>query len=231
MNYVVALSGLGEVRLYKTENKYLDNLLEKLECEDLIFMVVDNKYVKNDTLCLNVYEMYKRENIKEKIMDKQEMINILRDIADSMEENDYLCHSEDLRKVADKLQKEPNPIQDIVKLNKERYGLTFNSKKAYNKLNEELKEFKDGIKNNNEIEMLDALADIIVIATGEIRKMGYDPILVLNETVKEISSRKQDLTQVERWAKGEKEDGEKWLKDKSQDKSELYKADFEKCKI
>jgi len=61
MNYVVALSGLGEVRLYKTENKYLDDLLEKLECEGLIFMVIDNKYVKNDTLCLNVYEMYKGE--------------------------------------------------------------------------------------------------------------------------------------------------------------------------
>jgi len=165
-------------------------------------------------------------------MNKQEMINTLRDIADSMEENDYLCHSKDLRKIADKLQKEPNPIQDIVELNEERYGLAFNSEKAYNKLNEELEEFKDGMKNNNKTEMLDALADVIVIATGEIRKMGYNPILVLNETVKEISSRKQDPAQKHRWERlFKKQLGEKWLKDKNQSPDTLYKADFNKCKV
>jgi len=124
-----------------------------------------------------------------------------------------------------------DPIDKIVKLNEERYGLTFNPEKAIEKLEEELQEFKDAVKNNDIHEMIDALTDLRVIAIGEIRKAGYNPKCTLQETVKEISSRKQDPAQAERWAKGEKEDGEKWLKDKSQDKSELYKADFEKCKI
>jgi hypothetical protein len=79
--------------------------------------------------------------------------------------------------------------------------------------------------------MIDALTDLRVIAIGEIRKAGYNPKYTLNETVKEISSRKQDPEQAKKWTNGEKEPGEKWLKDKSQDKSELYKANFENCKI
>jgi len=60
--YVVALSGLGEIRLYKTEDKYLNALLEGLECEGLMFMVIDKeKYIKDDMLCLNVYEVYEGE--------------------------------------------------------------------------------------------------------------------------------------------------------------------------
>jgi len=61
--YVVALSGLGEVRLYKTETKYLDALLEELECNGLVFMVIDKeKYIKDDMLCLSVYEVYEGED-------------------------------------------------------------------------------------------------------------------------------------------------------------------------
>jgi len=169
---------------------------------------------------------------KGKEMEKQEMINKLRDIADSMEENDYLCHSENLKQIADELQVTPNPIQDIVELNEKRYGLIFNSEKAIEKLEEELQEFKDAVKDNNEHEMLDALTDIRVIAIGEIRKMGYDPECTLNETVKEISSRKQDPAQKHRWERlFKKQPGEKWLKDKNQSPDTLYKADFNKCKI
>ena len=124
-----------------------------------------------------------------------------------------------------------DPIKDVVKLNEERYGLTFNPEKAIEKLEEELQEFKDAVKNNDIHEMIDALTDLRVIAIGEIRKAGYDPKCTLKETVKEISSRRQDPEQAKRWANGEKEDGEKWLKDKSQDKSELYKADYKNCII
>jgi len=127
---------------------------------------------------------------------------------------------------------ELNPIQDIVKLNEKRYGLTFNPEKAVEKLEEELQEFKDAIKNNDIHEMVDALTDIRVIAIGETRKMIYDPECTLNETVKEITSRKQDPAQKHRWERlFKKQPGEKWLKDKNQSKTELYKADFSKCKL
>jgi len=164
-------------------------------------------------------------------MNKQEMINQLRDIADTMEENDYVCNAVDLRQIADSLQTKPDPIRDIVKLNEERYGLSFNPTQAYNKLHEELEEFKEADLNNDNTEMLDALADIIVIAVGEVRKMGYNPKCTLNEVVKEISSRQQDPIQKDRWLNALKQPGEKWLKDKSQDKSKLYKADFNKARI
>jgi len=165
-------------------------------------------------------------------MDKQGKINQLRDIADIMEENDYICYAVDLRQIIDKLQIEVNPIQDIVKLNEKRYGLTFNPEKAVDKLKEELQEFKDAKLNNDSKEMVDALNDIIVIAIGEIRKAGYNPECTLNEVVKEISSRKQDPAQKHRWERlFKKQPGEKWLKDKNQDPESLYKADFSRCKI
>jgi len=165
-------------------------------------------------------------------MNRQEMINKLRDLADyNEEEASNVNDAKLLREIADKLQVAINPIQDIVKLNEKRYGLDFNPEKAIEKLEEELQEFKDAVKDNNEYEMLDALTDIRVIAIGEIRKMGYDPECTLNETVKEISSRKQDVIQEIRWKEGDKKPGEKWLKDKWQDSESLYKADFNKCKI
>jgi len=62
MEYIVALSGMGDIQLYKTEIEYLDELLEKLECEGKVFMVIDkDKYIKDDMLCLNVFEIYKGE--------------------------------------------------------------------------------------------------------------------------------------------------------------------------
>jgi len=164
-------------------------------------------------------------------MNRQEMINKLRDLADYNEEAGNVNSAELLREIADNLQKEPNPIQDIVKLNEERYGLSFNPFQAYNKLYEELEEFKEADLNNDNIERVDALNDIIVIAVGEIRKMGYNPESTLNETVKEISSREQDPAQRHRWISEGKHSGEKWLKDKGQDKSKLYKADFSKARI
>ena len=164
-------------------------------------------------------------------MNRQEIINHLRNIADEKEKSRYLAAAHGYREMANALQAESNPIKDIVKLNEERYGLDFNAKKALLKLNEELDEFEEAMNYSGTLDMLDALADIIVIATGEIRKMGYDPELVLNEVVKEISSRKQDKFQYERWIRGLKEQGEKWEKWETQPENTLYKADFEKAKL
>ena len=164
-------------------------------------------------------------------MDRQEMTNRLRDLADCNEETGNTSDAQLLREIADNLQVKPDPIQDIVKLNEERYGLSFNPTQAYNKLYEELEEFKEANLNNDNIEMLDALNDIIVIAIGEIRKMEYNPIYTLNEVVKEISSRKQDVIQEVRWKEGDKKPGEKWFKDKWQDPESLYKANFNKARI
>ena len=118
------------------------------------------------------------------------------------------------------------PIQAIVNLNKERYGLVFNPEQAIMKLQEELDELKDALDNNDMHETVDALNDLIVVSIGELTKLGYDPTLCLKETVKEISSRKQDPKQAQtNWA------GSKWKKDKNQDKSTLYTADYSTCRI
>jgi NTP pyrophosphatase (non-canonical NTP hydrolase) len=165
-------------------------------------------------------------------MNKQKMIDELRNIADLMQINyDDNNSVFIIKEIAEFIDNKQNPIQDIVRLNEERYGLDFDGFNAINKLKEEMEELEQAYRKNDKIEFLDALADIVVISVGEIRKMNYDPELVLNEVVKEISSRRQDPEQSKRWANGGKEDGEKWLKDKSQDTKTLYKADFSKAKI
>ena len=123
------------------------------------------------------------------------------------------------------------PLSEIVKLNQTRYGTDFNGDTAVAKLKEELQELVDGIITNNTDEIVDALSDIIVIATGELTKLKYNPELVLKQTVKEISSRQQDPEQAKAWAAGNKQPGEKWNKDKSQDPSTLYTADYSTCKF
>lgn len=123
------------------------------------------------------------------------------------------------------------PLLEIVKLNQTRYGTDFNGNTAVVKLKEELQELVNGIITNNTNEIVDALSDIIVIATGELTKLKYNPELVLKQTVKEISSRQQDPEQAKAWAAGNKQPGEKWNKDKSQDPSTLYTADYSTCKF
>ena len=77
--------------------------------------------------------------------------------------------------------------------------------------------------------MIDALADIMVFTANEIALMGYNLDLVMKQVIKEISSRQQDPLQVISW-RMEGPSG-KWQKDKSQDPSTLYKADFSVCKL
>lgn len=116
----------------------------------------------------------------------------------------------------------------IVQWNKDR-GLTEFSKVAeWRMLKEELDEFQEAATDD---EMVDALADIIVVATGALFKLGYDPTLVMKETLKEINSRKQDPEQKKRWESSSERPKEKWKKDVNQDPSTLYTANYKLCKL
>lgn len=108
------------------------------------------------------------------------------------------------------------PLDEIVEWNKERQLHDFDPVAQYAMLEEELHEFFAAYSDEDENEMVDALSDIIVVATGALHKLGYDPKSALRETVKEISSRKGSVDK----AAG------KWRKDPNQDPSTLYKADY-----
>ena len=112
------------------------------------------------------------------------------------------------------------PTQGIIKFNEDR-GLVDNYliRQEYSMIAEEMTEFHEAIRRNDEHEMVDALADIIVVAIGALYKKGYNPDLVLKQTIKEISSRK-----------GEKDRYGKFQKDKNQDPATLYKADYNLAK-
>lgn len=122
------------------------------------------------------------------------------------------------------------PLLDIMHLNHNRYGSDFDYTSAMAKLSEELDEFTEANALSDEHEMVDALADIIVVAAGELTKLGYNPELVLKQTVKHILARKQDPKQAIEWAANNRAPGEKWLKDKSQDPSTIYEANYNLCR-
>ncbi len=67
---------------------------------------------------------------------------------------------------------------------------------------------------------VDDLCDIIVVATGSLHKLGYDPEKAMLETYKEISSRQGTVD----LSTG------KWEKDRNQDPSTLYKANYDACR-
>lgn len=65
-------------------------------------------------------------------------------------------------------------------------------------------------------EIIDALGDIIVFATGAMAKVGYDPSKVMDEVYAEINSRTGAMV-----------DG-KFIKDPT---AKMYTADFTDCKL
>jgi chemotaxis protein histidine kinase CheA len=76
--------------------------------------------------------------------------------------------------------------------------------------------------------IIDAIQDIRVFSENQTELMGYDAEIALSETIKEISSREQDPLQKEDWlSKGY--DGTKWQKNRNQDRSTLYVADYTKA--
>jgi len=86
-------------------------------------------------------------------------------------------------------------------------------------ITEELGEFLESSDTEGRI---DAMADIIVFAYGEMAKYGYHGDKVMDEVIKEISSRVGSYN----------EDAKKWIKDKSPEaQAKWYKADFSLCKL
>jgi predicted HAD superfamily Cof-like phosphohydrolase len=89
-----------------------------------------------------------------------------------------------------------------------------------NMLAEELEELSLARSNYNVNEMVDAYCDLIVLATGAIHKLGFDPTESMAETLLEINSRKGSVDPLTG----------KWQKDKSQDPFTLYKANYDNAK-
>jgi len=113
-----------------------------------------------------------------------------------------------------------NPLQGIVDFNVSRQLTEYSAFAEYNMLMEELQEFMWAGASNDEREMVDALCDVIIVATGALYKLGYHPEKALNETVKEISSRQGTFD----------ESTGKWKKDPHQDPTTLYKANYTNAK-
>jgi len=91
-----------------------------------------------------------------------------------------------------------------------------------NMLQEELNELTSALVINDENEIIDALADLIVLSANHIGQMGYDLDLVMKETLKEISSRVGSINTVTG----------KWEKDKSPSaQANWYTADYSTCKV
>lgn len=84
-------------------------------------------------------------------------------------------------------------------------------------ITEELGEFLESSDTEGRI---DAMADIIVFSYGEMAKYGYDGDKVMDEVIREISSRVGSYNP----------ETKKWQKDKSPEaQSKWYSADFSKC--
>lgn len=73
-----------------------------------------------------------------------------------------------------------------------------------------------------------AFQELYNIAYTFISYYGYLPELAMRETVLEISSRQQSPAQALDWSTNGPSG--KWLKDKSQDPTTLYTADYSKCR-
>ena len=88
-------------------------------------------------------------------------------------------------------------------------------------ITEELGELLDGYKKNDENEIVDAIADIMIFSMTELVKKEYDIEKVLDEVLKVIESRKGE------WS----DKHGKWMKDKSPEAQKLwYSPRYDLCK-
>lgn len=111
-------------------------------------------------------------------------------------------------------------IECIYEWNKERGLLdqAYDNEREVKLLQEEINELADGM---NDIDRIDALADIVVVAIGAMFKLGFKPNDVMHETLREINSRIGSVNP---------ETG-KWEKDLSlKARSEWEIADYKRCK-
>ena len=90
----------------------------------------------------------------------------------------------------------------------------YDSISAREKAEQYAKEITSGAQPKSH-DVIDALFDIVIFASGAMAKLGYNPTKVMNEGFKEINSRKGSLI-----------DG-KFVKDPDAKK---YEADFTHCK-
>ena len=119
-------------------------------------------------------------------------------------------------------------LKGIVAWNKARNNNTFNAMSEHSMLCEEMDELLIAMQNKDEHEIIDALCDIIVLATGAVYKLGYDIDDAMCETMLEINSRDQDPIQKLQWEEnGAQGKWQKWL---DQPKETLYKANYGKAK-
>lgn len=82
----------------------------------------------------------------------------------------------------------------------------------------------------NENLVVDTICDIKVFSINELGTMKYNGKKCMKETIKEISSRKQNPQQKEEWDKNGANG--KWLKSELEEHKALwYKADYSKCKL
>lgn len=63
----------------------------------------------------------------------------------------------------------------------------------------------------------------------QLQLLNYNVDLAMEETIKEISSRRQDPEQAHQWSINGPSG--KWQKDKQQDPATLYTADYTKCRL
>jgi len=96
-------------------------------------------------------------------------------------------------------------------------------------LEEEINEYSDARDASDEHEMVDAMADIMVLATNELALMGYDIDLVMKQCIKHISSRVQDPVQEQEWIT--KAPSGKWRKQVDQNPDTIYFPDYTVCKV
>ena len=112
------------------------------------------------------------------------------------------------------------PFDTIVNWNRSRNLTIYDATTEDNMIAEELEELSLARTNNNVDQIVDAYCDLIVLATGAIHKLGYNPTDAMSETLLEINSRKGTINKLTG----------KWEKDPNQDPSTLYKADYSRAK-
>lgn len=106
-------------------------------------------------------------------------------------------------------------LADVVKWNISRNLNTYKPETEMILIHREYEEFLSNLLNGKD--PVDDLCDIIVVATGALHKLGYDPDKAMAETVKEISSRRGEINP---------ETG-KWEKNPNQHPETLYTANYE----
>jgi NTP pyrophosphatase (non-canonical NTP hydrolase) len=104
-----------------------------------------------------------------------------------------------------------------------------NEVKSIEDINLYIKMLSSLIETNQHKLAMYVLKKIIWACKVNIEHLGYNFECVMDETIKEISSRQQEPEQKKRW-KENGSNGEKWQKWLQQNKDTLYKANYNNCK-